>query len=280
MSRSFAQMRSTTGPFRRQSRVSTVLRPLKSPLAALTLRTHLSCNELHTAKLRYSVNTHAGRNALRHSHLTASHRHLSNATTTKMGSVAPPPKDPAGFQIRRAAAPDSEALAALGTEVFTATFAHSCTREQLQAFLDEAYTPEAIARDIADSSKDVLVATEGNDSNGSSSPGNGGSGKLLGFLYLTRGSSEPCVEHLERPVELQRLYISLGAHGKGLGKALSLAADEMARSQGFRTMWLGVWEENHKAQAFYRKMGYERIGEHVFDVGGDLQTDEIWWKAL
>lgn len=277
MSRSFAQMRSTTGPFRRQSRVSTVPRPLKSPLPALKLGTHLPYNGFHKAKLRYSVNAHAGRNALRHSLLTASHRHFSNATTTKMGSVAPPPKDPAGFQIRRAAAPDSEALAALGTEVFTATFAHSCTREQLQAFLDEAYTPEAIARDIADSSKDVLVATEGDD--GSSSPPAPG-GKLLGFLYLTRGSSEPCVEHLERPVELQRLYISLGAHGKGLGKALSLAADSLARGQGFKTMWLGVWEENHKAQAFYRKMGYERIGEHVFDVGGDLQTDEIWWKAL
>ncbi|KKY32212.1 putative acyln-acyltransferase [Diaporthe ampelina] len=205
-----------------------------------------------------------------------------------MGSVAAPPKDPAGFQIRKAAASDSEALAALGAEVFRATFAHSCTEEQLQAFLDEAYTPGAVARDIADGSKDVLVATEddGSSSSSSSSPSSqtqgagGSSGKLLGFAYLTRGSSEPCVEHLERPVELQRLYISLGAHGKGLGKALSLAADALAREQGFRTIWLGVWEENHKAQAFYRKMGYERIGEHVFDVGGDLQTDEIWWKAL
>lgn len=276
MSRSLAQMRTTTGQLRRQSQVSSVPRPLKSPLPALTLRTHLSCNEFHTDRPRYPVNTHAGRNALRHSLLTASHCHLSTTTTTRMGSVSPPPKDPAGFQIRRATASDSAALAALGAEVFTATFAHSCTKEQLQAFLDEAYTPEAIAKDIADTSKDVLVATE---DDGSSSPAPGG-GKLLGFTYLTRGSSEPCVEHLERPVELQRLYISLGAHGKGLGKALSLAADSLARGQGFKTIWLGVWEENHKAQAFYRKMGYERIGEHVFDVGGDLQTDEIWWKAL
>lgn len=284
MSRSFAQMR-TPAPFRRQSRVSTVARPLKTPLPALNPRALLSCNEFHTDKPRYLLKTRAGRKLPTPSLNIPAHRHHSSITTTTMGSVAAPPKDPAGFQIRKAAASDSEALAALGAEVFTATFAHSCTKEQLQAFLDEAYTPEAIARDIADSSKDVLVATEGSgDANDSSSspsetPGGGG-GKLLGFLYLTRGSSEPCVEHLERPVELQRLYISLGAHGKGLGKALSLAADEMARAQGFRTIWLGVWEENHKAQAFYRKMGYERIGEHVFDVGGDLQTDEIWWKAL
>lgn len=277
MSRSFAQMR-IPGLFRRQSEASTVARPLKGPLPALALRTVLSCSEFHTDKPKHHIYTCAGRNALRSSLFHAARRPFSNTTAATMGSVAPTPKDPAGFQIRTATASDSKALAALGVEVFTATFAHSCTKEQLQAFLDEAYTPEAIAKDIADSSKDVLVATEEDDS--SPTPGEGGSSKLLGFMYLTRGSSEPCVEHLERPVELQRLYIALGAHGKGLGKALSLAADERAREQGFKTIWLGVWEENHKAQAFYRKMGYERIGEHVFDVGGDLQTDEIWWKAL
>lgn len=272
MSRSFAQMR-IPGPFRRQSQVSTVARPLKSALPALTLRTVLPCKKSHTAKPRYPLNIRAeSKNAHKISLLltTAHHQYSTKPPITTMGSVAAPPKDPAGFQIRKAAASDNEALAALGAEVFRATFAHSCTEEQLQAFLDEAYTPGAIAKDIADGSKDVLVATDEDDDGG----------KLLGFLYLTRGSSEPCVAHLERPVELQRLYISLGAHGKGLGKALSLAADALARAQGFRTIWLGVWEENHKAQAFYRKMGYERIGEHVFDVGGDLQTDEIWWKAL
>lgn len=269
MSRSFAQMRSP-GPFRRQAQVSTVARPLKSPLPALTPRTVPSRNGSHTDKPRYILNARGRTNPPTPSLLVQAQRHHSTtSTSTNMGSVAAPPKDPAGFQIRRAAASDNEALAALGAEVFRATFAHSCTEAQLQAFLDEAYTPEAIAKDIADSSKDVLVATDDGDG-----------GRLLGFTYLTRGSSEPCVEHLERPVELQRLYIALGAHGRGLGRALSEAADGAARGQGFRTVWLGVWEHNHKAQAFYRKMGYQRIGEHVFDVGGDLQTDEIWWKAL
>lgn len=181
-----------------------------------------------------------------------------------MGSV---PAAVKGFQIRRATAADSDAVAALGASVFRATFAHSCTEAQMQAFLDESYTPALIARDIADSSKDVLVAPDAD-------------GGLLGFTMLARGRPEPCVAHLERPIELQRLYVALGAHGTGLGKALSLAADALAREHGFRTIWLGVWEENHKAQAFYRKMGYVHIGEHVFDIGGDLQRDEIWWKEL
>lgn len=282
MSRALAHLRSPA-PFRRcQSGFSTVAPPLKTPLPALTLRTIQPSNELHTDKPRHHLlNTRAKRNSHTSSLLIPAHRlyHTSNSTNRTMGSVTPPPKAhpaAAGFQIRKAAPSDNHALASLGAEVFRATFAHSCTEEQLQAFLNEAYTPDAIARDIADTSKDVLVAT---DPTSPATPEAGG-GKLLGFAYLTRGSSEPCVSHLEKPVELQRLYIALGAHGRGLGKALSLAADQLARDQGFRTIWLGVWEENHKAQAFYRKMGYERIGEHVFDVGGDLQTDEIWWKAL
>lgn len=291
MSRALAQMRSPA-PFRLAPELSSVARPLKAPSPAalrLRIRTLTPSNELHTDKPRHLLHTRAGRNPLTSSLLTPTthHRHQissnNSSNKSKMGSVA---KDPAGFQIRKAAASDSAALAALGAEVFRATFAHSCTEEQLQAFLDEAYTPEAIAGDIADPSKDVLVATDtdssstGDDNPSPSTGEQQQQQKLLGFAYLTRGSSEPCVEHLERPVELQRLYIALGAHGRGLGKALSLAADDLARAQGFRTIWLGVWEENHKAQAFYRKMGYEHIGEHVFDVGGDLQTDEIWWKAL
>lgn len=280
MSRALAHLRSwSPAPFRRcQPEVSTVARPLKTPLPAFTLRTIQPSNEFHTDKPKY-LNTRAKRNPPTPSLLIPAHRqHYSSNNNKTMGSVTPPPKahPAAGFQIRKAAPSDNHALASLGAEVFRATFAHSCTEEQLQAFLDEAYTPDAIARDIADTSKDVLVATDAPASSSSSSS----PGKLLGFAYLTRGSSEPCVEHLEKPVELQRLYIALGAHGRGLGKALSCAADQLARDQGFATIWLGVWEENHKAQAFYRKMGYERIGEHVFDVGGDLQTDEIWWKAL
>ena len=53
------------------------------------------------------------------------------------------------------------------------------------------------------------------------------------------------------------------------------AALDLAREKGFDWVWLGVWEHNHRAHAFYRKWGFERFGEHVFFVGLDAQTD--WW---
>lgn len=215
-----------------------------------------------------------------------------------MGSTTPPPPPPttaaaAQVRIRKARPSDAPAVAKLGTAVFTSTFADSgCTPEQLQQYLSEAYSPGAIARDIADPARDLLVAVDpspnpnpnlekpGPDQDQDQDPN--AEGPIVGFVMLTRGShlQEPCVRHLEAPVELQRLYVGLGRHGGGVGRALAGAAEARARGEGFRHMWLGVWEENHRARGIYARMGFVRVGSHVFDVGGDLQTDDIMFKAL
>ncbi|KUI70098.1 Spermidine/spermine N(1)-acetyltransferase [Cytospora mali] len=210
---------------------------------------------------------------------------LPTTTTTTAGPV----------RIRKARPSDASAVATLGAAVFSSTFENSgCTPEQLQQYLSESYTPDAIAKDIADPDKELLVAVDRptptptptpnpGPASGDSDPGlDHPDGTILGFTLMTRGSHlhEPSVRHLEAPVELQRLYVGLGQHGRGVGRALAEAVVEMAREEGFKHMWLGVWEENHRAQKIYGKMGFVRIGEHVFDVGGDLQTDHIMFKAL
>jgi ribosomal protein S18 acetylase RimI-like enzyme len=177
-------------------------------------------------------------------------------------------------------------VAALGAAVFRSTFENSgCTPEQLEQYLSESYSAGAIGADIADPSKTLLVAVEpGRDPGpGPGSPDDAAAAAaIVGFALMTRGSHlhEPCVQHLAAPVELQRLYVGLGQHGRGVGRALAEAVIALARDEGFEHMWLGVWEENHRAQKIYGKLGFTRIGEHVFDVGGDLQTDEIMFKVL
>ena len=63
--------------------------------------------------------------------------------------------------------------------------------------------------------------------------------------------------------------------GAGIGPALLQACFELARSEAYPAMFLGVWEHNPRAQAFYRKWGFEKVGEHLFQLGDDPQTD--WW---
>lgn len=169
--------------------------------------------------------------------------------------------------IRDATDGDAGFVAAIGRDVFSHTFGYSLSEEDLQTYLQETYTEALISEEIKDPLKHLMVAC--NDAN-----------KVLGFVQLTKGSSEPCVADAENPIELQRLYVHHGSHGLGIGKMLIKQAEKVALAQGYKTMWLGVWEDNHKAQKVYGKSGFVHVGEHDFKMGECIQTDIIMIKTL
>jgi ribosomal protein S18 acetylase RimI-like enzyme len=84
----------------------------------------------------------------------------------------------------------------------------------------------------------------------------------------------------ERPLELARIYVLREWHGRGIAAALMRHCLEEAQHQGARTLWLGVWEQNHRAQAFYRKYGFEDVGWHLFHIGKDPQRDRVFAKEI
>ena len=79
----------------------------------------------------------------------------------------------------------------------------------------------------------------------------------------------------EVPGEIQRLYVARDYHGRGVAHDLMKAClDEMTR-HGSDVVWLGVWERNPRAIAFYRKFGFKEAGHHVFAPGNDPQRDVV-----
>jgi ribosomal protein S18 acetylase RimI-like enzyme len=175
------------------------------------------------------------------------------------------PRQP--INIRDAIVEDVDFIANLGAHVFTATFGHSVPPLELQAYLEEAYSTTATTKDVRDPNKDMIVAT---------TPDN----VIIGFALLTRGTSEPCIDHLDNKVELQRIYVHPDYHGLGIGTILANRIEAMAREQGFSRIWLGVWEENFNAQKVYEKLGYGMAGDHDFTIGEVVQTDHIMVKSL
>jgi ribosomal protein S18 acetylase RimI-like enzyme len=174
----------------------------------------------------------------------------------------------ATINIRDATIADAHAIAKLGSTVFASSFAFSMPEQDMQAYLNTAYAPSTISNEIKSEACHFSVACTS-------------SGPVIGFLQLTRGSSEPCIAHLQNYIELQRLYIDPAHHGTGVAKALVVKAEDLARNDHrAEYMWLGVWEENHKAQRFYRKMGFEKVGHHDFVMGDTVQTDYILFKRL
>ncbi|KAI1621977.1 acyl-CoA N-acyltransferase [Exophiala viscosa] len=172
------------------------------------------------------------------------------------------------FTTRPATINDAPAIASLGSRVFSTTFGFSIPPCDLKAYLDEAYSTDAVENDVRSASTQLIVACAGPDD------------RVIGFAQLTEFTSEPCIEDLESIIELQRLYVDPDFHGSGIGKTLTKEVEAIARGQGYRIMWLGVWEGNFKAQRVYEAMGFTRVGEHEFKMGRCIQTDWIMIKDL
>ena len=78
-----------------------------------------------------------------------------------------------------------------------------------------------------------------------------------------------------RPAELNRIYVVAELQGAGVAQALMQEAIANAAAAGADCLWLGVWEHNPKAMAFYRKFGFEVVGSHPFMLGHERQRDLI-----
>ena len=167
--------------------------------------------------------------------------------------------------VRRATPADAALIAELGEITFRQAFADANRPEDLALYLAKAYGAAQQAAELADPSVVYLVGEVG--------------GRPTGFAMLRRGASDPAVAGPD-PVELVRIYVARAALGTGLGSALMEACIAEAVRGGHRTLWLGVWEQNHRALAFYRRWGFVDVGSHIFTVGTDPQTDRVLTLAL
>jgi ribosomal protein S18 acetylase RimI-like enzyme len=68
--------------------------------------------------------------------------------------------------------------------------------------------------------------------------------------------------------------------GPGIGSLIIEHIETVARQEGMQSIWLGVWEKNHRAIAFYDRHGFKPFGSHVFILGTDEQTDILLRKDL
>jgi ribosomal protein S18 acetylase RimI-like enzyme len=79
----------------------------------------------------------------------------------------------------------------------------------------------------------------------------------------------------QHPAELNRIYVVTERHGTGVAQALLKEALANAAAAGADCLWLGVWEHNPKAMAFYKKFGFEIVGSHPFMLGHERQRDLV-----
>jgi diamine N-acetyltransferase len=171
------------------------------------------------------------------------------------------------LQIRPARPEDAEPLAALAAQTFRDAFAPENAAEDIEAYVSESFSTERLRAELLDDNNTFLLAFVPR----SSAPD--------GYAKLRRGEPDSSVTGPD-PIELHRLYVERNAIGSGVGAALMRASLEVARRGGRKTLWLGVWEKNARAIAFYERWGFETVGQHVFCLGSDDQTDLIMQRAM
>ena len=167
--------------------------------------------------------------------------------------------------IRRGTVEDASLLSELGARTFAETFAADNTSEDLAAYIATSFSVAQLTAELKAPASTFLIAEV--------------DGQAAGYARLHPGEPEKSVEGA-KPVELVRLYVSRDWLGRGLGEQLMRACLDEARQFGYDTIWLGVWERNARAQAFYRKWDFHTVGEHMFPLGSDLQRDILMERAL
>lgn len=167
--------------------------------------------------------------------------------------------------IRRGTEGDVGLLAEMGAETFFDAYVDDIEEGLLAGFVEEAFGVEQQAAEMADEGVVVLIAES--------------EGQAVAYALLREWEAAP--EGLppqiagRRSMELGRIYARKAWIGRGVGSALMRACLQLAEERGFEMMWLGVWERNERAIAFYRKWGFEEMGEQVFMLGEERQRDVV-----
>ena len=167
--------------------------------------------------------------------------------------------------IRGATSDDAAALAELAARTFRETFAADNRPDDLALHIAQSYTVAQQERELVNPAVATLLAEV--------------DGQLAGYAQLREGPPPDFVT-ADAPIELWRFYVAQPWHGRGVAQSLMGAVEAEARRRRGRTLWLGVWERNLRAKAFYEKTGFADVGSHIFMLGTDPQTDRILLRSL
>jgi ribosomal protein S18 acetylase RimI-like enzyme len=174
------------------------------------------------------------------------------------------------LSVRRATPDDAAELARIAAITFPLACPPSTTEEAKAHFIATALSPAAFAAYL-DQADHILLLAEVD-------------GESAGYTMLVTGDPhDPDVARVvtARPtVELSKVYVMPEQHGRGTAAALMDASIAAARATGAVSVWLGVNDENARANRFYEKSGFEIVGTKKFRLGDVDESDFVRMLAL
>lgn len=191
---------------------------------------------------------------------------MSDAEQPLSGAIRAESPSNSATTIRRASAGDARLL----HRVAAATFALACpphtTQESIDDFIAGNLGEDSFERYLADPQRALFLAVDA-------------AGDSVGYTMVIFG--EPTDQDVAaaitiRPTaELSKIYVREGHHGAGLASQLVAASVDAAAERGAEGIWLGVNQENARANRFYEKQGFVLVGTKKFLVGERYEDDFV-----
>ena len=156
-------------------------------------------------------------------------------------------------------------LQEVSIQTFTETFKDNNSEKSLNDYLNTAYELTKLEKELENPHSEFYFAYFNNE--------------LAGYLKININDAQS--EKMgENALEVERIYIKKSFKRRGIGRYLLDTAEQLAKKYHKEFIWLGVWEHNPKAIAFYETMGFKITGAHSFFMGEEEQTDLIMRKQL
>ncbi|MEW9052147.1 MAG: GNAT family N-acetyltransferase [Neobacillus sp.] len=169
------------------------------------------------------------------------------------------------IQIKKCTLEDLRTLQDISIETFNDTFMHQNSPENMKAYLEKAFNLNQLEKELSNDSSQFFFVYVNHE--------------VAGYLKVNTNDAQS-EEMGEESLEIERIYIRSPFQKHGLGKHLFNQAMEVAVEQNKKKIWLGVWEKNENAIAFYQKMGFVQTGAHSFYMGDEEQIDFIMMKTF
>jgi len=160
---------------------------------------------------------------------------------------------------------DAELIAEMSRISFYETFAGDNTKEDMELFMNEQFSKAALMKEVEEGDGIFIIASVADEP--------------CGYARMRLTNKENILAGINA-IEIARIYAMPSAIGKGIGTALMKQCIRIAEDEKKSVIWLGVWERNERAIAFYKRCGFEKFSEHSFLLGRDLQTDWLMKRSV
>ena len=167
--------------------------------------------------------------------------------------------------IRPATLDDVDLLRHLGATTFRETYRTISDPREVDEYADANFTAAKVEAWFHRPCARTLLASVG--------------GTPVGYAHVRNAKVPACVAD-RKAVELSRLYLLASAQGTGVGAALIAAAIREIAALGGNTVWLGAYDRNVKALAFYARRGFVQVGTHEFEFGGQVYADPVLTRPV